>query len=103
MNFNEETARLVRSVKEIYSLQKKYSLASDSFKERVEKINDFRVTAPIVGKFSTGKSSLLNSLLGKNRLGKNYLATALTPETSVPTEIFFDTTEKILVFGKNVT
>ena len=103
MNFNEETARLIRSVKEIYSLQEKYSLASDSFKERVEKINDFRVTAPIVGKFSTGKSSLLNSLLGKNRLGKNYLATALTPETSVPTEIFFDTTEKILVFGKNVT
>lgn len=103
MNFNEETARLVQGVKEIYSLQEKYSLASDSFKERVDKINDFRVTAPIVGKFSTGKSSLLNSLLGKNRLGKNYLATALTPETSVPTEIFFDTTEKILVFGKNVT
>ena len=103
MKFNEESARLIRSVKEIYSLQEKYSLANDSFKERVEKINDFRVTAPIVGKFSTGKSSLLNSLLGKNRLGKNYLATALTPETSVPTEIFFDATEKILVLGKNVT
>lgn len=101
MKSDENTARLVESVGTIYSLQEKYSLVSDSFKKDVEKINDFRVTAPIVGKFSTGKSSLLNSLLGKNRLGKNYLPTALTPETSVPTEIFFGTAEKILVFDKN--
>lgn len=101
MKSDENTARLVESVGTIYSLQEKYSLVSDSFKKDVEKINDFRVTAPIVGKFSTGKSSLLNSLIGKNRLGKSYLPTALTPETSVPTEIFFGTSEKILVFDKN--
>ena len=101
MKSDENNSRLIESVGTIYSLQEKYSLVSDSFKKDVEKINDFRVTAPIVGKFSTGKSSLLNSLLGKNRLGKNYLPTALTPETSVPTEIFFGAAEKILVFDKN--
>ena len=48
-----------------------------SFKEKIEKLDKFQVVTPIVGKFSTGKSSLVNALLGKD-----YLGVKLTPETS---------------------
>ena len=96
MNFNQDAEQLIQNVKTIYSLQEKYSLLNDSFKDSVDKLKAFRVTAPLVGKFSTGKSSLLNALFGKN-----YLSVDLTPETSVPTEIFYSPNEKILAFKKD--
>lgn len=55
-------------------------------------IPGFRITAPIVGCFSSGKSSLINAVIGEK-----LLSTGITAETSVPTEITFgnDTAELI--------
>ncbi len=44
---------------------------------------------PVVGAFSSGKSSLLNSFLGKE-----YLPVAITPETSLATELRYVTDEQ---------
>ena len=76
----------------LYDMQKKYGLAKQIFKDKIEKLDTFQVVTPIVGKFSTGKSSLVNALLGKN-----YLGVKLTPETSVPTEIYYGVTNDVVL------
>ena len=77
----------------IYKLHEKYDLASKEFEQKIKELKEFRVVTPIVGKFSTGKSSLLNVLFGKN-----YLGTKLTPETSIPTEIIYGQAEQVLIY-----
>ncbi|GAA7008097.1 hypothetical protein ID0154_07670 [Helicobacter pylori] len=46
-----------------------------------------------MGNFSAGKSTLLNRFLGKN-----VLPTAITPETSLATELHYSANERIEVF-----
>ena len=46
---------------------------------------------PVIGDFSAGKSSLLNSFLG----GDKILPTDVRPETSLAAELRFDTNERI--------
>ena len=50
------------------------------------------IVVPVVGEFSAGKSSLLNSFLGTDCA---ILPTAITPETALATELRYDTTERI--------
>ncbi|HCE2438251.1 TPA: dynamin family protein [Vibrio parahaemolyticus] len=57
----------------------------------IQKHNKFKLRVPFVGAFSAGKSSLLNRLLGEKRL----LGVEVTPETCLPTEIFFSSEETI--------
>lgn len=47
-------------------MMEKYDLQTTAITSYIESIDDFKVTSPLVGRFSTGKSSLLNGLLGKN-------------------------------------
>ncbi len=54
------------------------------------------MVAPLIGEFSTGKSSLVNALLGRSVLSVN-----ITPETAVPTEICYSSDEHAVVFGSN--
>ena len=59
-------------------------------------MDHFQVVAPLIGEFSTGKSSLVNALLGRSVLSVN-----ITPETAVPTEICYSSDEHAVVFGSN--
>lgn len=63
-------------------MAEKYELPSDKINAAIEDINKFKVTVPLIGGFSTGKSSLINALLGES-----LLSTEITPETAVPAEI----------------
>ncbi|GAA9908336.1 hypothetical protein VN0805_11550 [Helicobacter pylori] len=51
---------------------------------------------PIVGNFSAGKSTLLNRFLEKS-----VLSTAITPETSLATELHYSANERIEAFSNN--
>ncbi|GAA7735269.1 dynamin-like GTPase family protein [Helicobacter pylori] len=51
---------------------------------------------PIVGNFSAGKSTLLNRFLEKS-----VLPTAITPETSLATELHYSANERIEAFSNN--
>ncbi|MDY4078246.1 MAG: dynamin family protein [Clostridium sp.] len=62
----------------------KYALPNDIFEKIIEEIKNFKVITPIIGGFSTGKSSMINALLEKN-----ILKTDITPETAIPTEIYY--------------
>ncbi|MBL0709694.1 MAG: dynamin family protein, partial [Colwellia sp.] len=55
-------------------------------------VSHFKVVVPIIGKFSSGKSTLLN-----NYLGCDYLAHNITPETSFATELCYSEQERLLV------
>lgn len=66
----------------VLGIAEKYSLNTDEITKALDELPDFRVTAPVIGGFSTGKSSLINAVLGEKLLSTN-----ITPETAVPTEI----------------
>ncbi|MBM3073719.1 dynamin family protein [Lelliottia sp. RWM.1] len=61
-----------------------------------ENIRTFSVRLPLIGAFSAGKSSLINSLLQDN-----LLSVAIDPETSLPTELHFAPQESITLRRKN--
>ncbi|WP_025524011.1 patatin-like phospholipase family protein [Vibrio parahaemolyticus] len=71
-------------------------LNDDSVKEQLEfvrsRISNFKVVIPIIGKFSAGKSSLLNSYLGYD-----YLKVNIAAETAVATELTYGMTEQFTV------
>lgn len=100
LSLNTKNEDCIKDLKLVYSLQEKYELLREDFKSTLADLEDFRVVTPVVGKFSTGKSSLINSLLGKNQLNKFYLSVDLTPETAVPTEITYGAVEKIFSVNK---
>ncbi|WRE98017.1 dynamin-like GTPase family protein [Helicobacter pylori] len=55
-----------------------------------------QLVIPVVGNFSTGKSTLLNRFLEKS-----VLPTGITPETSLATELHYSTNERIEAFSNN--
>ncbi|MDU9806581.1 dynamin family protein [Helicobacter pylori] len=55
-----------------------------------------QLVIPVVGNFSAGKSTLLNRFLEKN-----VLPTAITPETSLATELHYSANERIEAFSNN--
>jgi len=57
-----------------------------------EKIRTFKVIVPIIGKFSSGKSTLLNRYLGEN-----YLKTDIAPETAIATELCYAEEERLFI------
>lgn len=81
----------------VLNIAKRYSINTAKIEKALSEIPDFRVTVPLVGGFSTGKSSLINAALEEK-----LLSTDITPETAVPTELFLgnDTAELISLDGK---
>ncbi len=55
-----------------------------------------QLVIPVVGNFSAGKSTLLNRFLEKS-----VLPTAITPETSLATELHYSANERIEAFSNN--
>ncbi|WP_104748812.1 dynamin family protein [Helicobacter cetorum] len=62
----------------------------------LESIQKQQLVIPIVGNFSAGKSSLINRFLNQS-----ILPTAITPETSLATELHYSTNERIEAFLEN--
>ena len=95
----EHTAAFERYQKRasrLLELRQKYGLPGDALSGYIAGMEHFQVVAPLIGEFSTGKSSLVNALLGRNVLSVN-----ITPETAVPTEICYSSDEHAVVFGSN--
>lgn len=70
----------------IHSLNRKYKLPIETIEQQIKNYENQKVSIPIIGKFSTGKTALINTLLGYST---KILRENITPETSVPTEITF--------------
>ncbi len=63
---------------------------------KIDTIKNMDLVVPVIGAFSAGKSSLLNSFLGKNILG-----VALSPETAIATELHYSIKEYIQAVKEN--
>lgn len=59
-------------------------------KETIETIETIELIVPVIGAFSAGKSSLLNSFLGDKKLPEK-----ITPETALATELRYSEDERI--------
>lgn len=79
----------------VKALAEKYGLPAEKADKALKEISDFMVTVPLVGGFSTGKSSLVNATLGRE-----LLSTEITPETAVPAEISYGS-DSVVYISKN--
>lgn len=78
-------------------LMAKYGLPAEDVARAMEGVRQFQVTVPLVGRFSTGKSSLVNTLLGRKILAENTM-----PETSIPTEITYGEEDAAVLVKKDL-
>lgn len=76
-------------------IAKQYKLDVTDYDKILHDIENYRVTTPLIGNFSTGKSSMINAIIGAPLLGVD-----ITPETAVPTEVFYGEENQVLQYTK---
>lgn len=80
------------------AVKKKYELSCADIEEELAKMQEFKVVSPVVGNFSTGKSTMINAVLEKDLLSVD-----ITPETAIPTEICYGPDRVLHYYGEQVT
>lgn len=75
-------------LKDLVSINEKYNNTNESTKNLLDAVENMPLLVPIVGEFSAGKSSLLNSCMGKN-----ILSVGMAPETAKPAELYYSEKE----------
>lgn len=68
----------------IEQINSQYGLSNEGVTRLRQRMSEARVCTPLVGAFSSGKSALVNALLGYSLLKEN-----ITPETAVPVEVSY--------------
>lgn len=58
--------------------------------ELTDKVQDFKIKVLVIGEFSSGKTALMNRLLGINLLKEDVI-----PETAIATELVYDEKEGV--------
>ncbi|GAA7594654.1 dynamin-like GTPase family protein [Helicobacter pylori] len=88
-NFVKFLEQVLEVLKEVEIDKKECSILLESIQKQ-------QLVIPVVGNFSAGKSTLLNRFLEKS-----VLPTAITPETSLATELRYSANERIEAFSNN--
>ncbi|MEY8396249.1 dynamin family protein [Lachnospiraceae bacterium 45-P1] len=78
--------KIKKALGELREINNAYSLSNETVEKLMHETETAKVCTPIIGKFSSGKSALLNTLLGYSR---KILKEDITPETAVPAEISY--------------
>jgi hypothetical protein len=77
----------------IETLEDKYALSMDETNCIREQFEDFKVYIPLIGRFSVGKSALINNLLDYGDIVE-VCKENIAVETAIPTEVFWGTKEE---------
>lgn len=77
----EEIGAIVRVLKEIDG---RYGISTEELSRLEAEFREMKVCTPLIGRFSSGKSALLNAFLGYS---EPILAEDVAPETAVPVEL----------------
>lgn len=88
--------KLRKDLEKMASLKHKYGLTALSIENYIKETEHFQVVTPLIGEFSTGKSSLINTLLDRKLLGEG-----IEPKTAVPTEICYGSQEQAVIYAKD--
>lgn len=83
-------------IPELETLSKKYDLSTEPLIQLKSKVENFKVRVPLIGAFSAGKSSLINTLIEKKML-----CVEIDPASNLATEISFSEEENIKGFKAN--
>ena len=75
---------------QVKQIARSVELADNGLTDLTKRIEQAELIVPVVGGFSAGKSTLINSFLGSN-----LLPTAITPETALATELRYSPTDYI--------
>ena len=90
--------KVMSALEELKRINDVYGISTDSIENLQAEMNRAKVCTPIIGKFSSGKSALVNTILGySNKLLKE----DITPETAVPTEIVYADIEDKITLVRN--
>lgn len=74
------------AIEAVHTLEQKYELSVEDTKKIREQFDDFKVFIPLIGRFSAGKSALINTLLG---WGSEVCKEDIGVATAIPAEIFY--------------
>ena len=92
--------KIIKALEELKEINNVYELPTEEIVSLEKDIENAKVCTPIIGKFSSGKSALVNTLLGYNK--HKMLKEDITPETAVPAEIMYsDIEDTITIIKKN--
>ncbi len=86
----------VKFLEQVLEVLKEVEIDKTECSTLLASIQKQQLVIPIVGNFSAGKSTLLNRFLEKS-----VLPTAITPETSLATELHYSANERIEAFSNN--
>lgn len=90
--------KVMEALDELKSINAAYGIDTDGISRLQAEMSEARVCTPIIGKFSSGKSALVNTVLGYSR---KILKEDITPETAVPTEIVYTDSEDVITINRN--
>lgn len=90
--------RVISALEEIKKINSVYEISTDAVSQLQEEISEAKVCTPIIGKFSSGKSALVNTVLGYSR---KILKEDITPETAIPAEIVYSASKDFITIIRN--
>ncbi len=88
--------KYIEYLKELEEFASKADINSDNLKILREVVAEQELVIPVVGEFSAGKSTLLNSFMGNDLLSVD-----VTPETAIASELHYSEEEKIEAVKKD--
>lgn len=90
--------RIISSLNQLKEMNTAYNLSTERIDRLLEEVTEAKVCIPIIGKFSSGKSALVNTILGYKT---EILKRDITPETAIPAELVYSEGEEIIHIIKN--
>lgn len=63
--------KIYKTLDELYEINNRYSLSTEIVEKLRSDMQSAKVCTPVIGKFSSGKSALINTLLGYTENKKN--------------------------------
>lgn len=93
--------QLIKIIEDLKEINSAYGLSNEKLDSISDDMQAAKVCTPIIGKFSSGKSAIFNTLLPYSR---KLLKEDITPETAIPTEIVYaenEGSEPVTIFYNN--
>lgn len=89
--------QIFSALDEIRQINQEVDISTERIDELEAEMREARVCTPVIGKFSSGKSALINSLLGYK---EKMLREDITPETAIPAEVVYSDLEEQVIILK---